>query len=464
MQYRTEIDTHGKVEVPANAYYGAQTARSLDYFRIGGQTFPRRFIRALGLVKRAALQALAELGYLSPEKAKWVLQATDEVIAGELDAHFPLVVWQTGSGTHTHMNANEVIANRANELAGSPLGSKHPIHPNDDVNLGQSTNDVFPTAMHVAVVEELQTRVIPAVTEVHDRLREHAEDCAGIIKIGRTHLMDAVPMTLGQEFAAWARQAEAGRDRLVLALEGLHEVSLGGTAVGTGLNAPAGYAEAAVKHLAALTGQPFRMARNKFEGQAAHDALVFASGALRNLAVGLMKVANDLRLLGSGPRCGLGELSLPANEPGSSVMPGKVNPTQCEALTMVCTQVMGLDAAIAIGGSSGHLQMNAFKPLLVANILTSCELLGDSCRSFAEHCLVGLKPNGTVIRQHVNRSLMLATALNPHLGYEGAAQVVKKALAEDLTLREAAAELGVMDHATFDRLVDIEKMSGLANE
>jgi fumarate hydratase class II len=460
MKYRTESDSMGEIQVPADRYWGAQTERSLVHFKIGGDRFPRELIRALGILKKAAALTNEELGTLSPEKAKWIVQAADEVIEGRLDDHFPLVVWQTGSGTQTNMNANEVIANRAIELAGGKLGSKKPVHPNDDVNQAQSSNDTFPTAMHIAAAEQIHKRLIPALGRLRDTLRRKAEAFADVIKIGRTHLMDAVPLTLGQEISGWVQQLDNARVRAELALDGLHDLALGGTAVGTGLNTHPEFAVRAAARIAELTGLPFRSAPNKFEALAAHDAVVFASGALKTAAASLMKIANDVRWLASGPRCGIGEIRIPENEPGSSIMPGKVNPTQSEAMTMVCAQVMGNDVAVNIGGLSGNFELNVFKPLMIFNLLNSIRLLADACDSFDEHCAIGIEPDREAIARHLERSLMLVTALNPHIGYDNAAKVAKKAHAEGKTLREAALELGLLTPEEFDRVVRPEKMLG----
>jgi len=460
VKYRTETDSMGAIEIPANRYYGAQTARSLQNFRIGGERFPRELIRALGVLKKAAAQVNADLDVLPRDKAELIVRAADEVIDGRLDEHFPLVVWQTGSGTQTNMNVNEVIANRAIELAGGKIGSKHPVHPNDDVNRGQSSNDSFPTAMHIAAAEQIVHHLLPAVRALRDTLAEKSSAFDEIVKIGRTHLMDAVPLTLGQEFSAYAAQLGNGLTRLESSLDGLYDLALGGTAVGTGLNAHPKFAERAAAALSELCGLPFRSAPNKFEALAAHDAIVFASGALKTLAASLMKIANDVRWLASGPRCGIGELRLPANEPGSSIMPGKVNPTQAEALTMACAQVMGNDVAINVGGMSGNFELNVYKPLMIFNLLNSIRLLGDACRSFDEHCAAGIEANREVIARHLRNSLMLVTALNPHVGYDRAAEIAKKAFAEGTTLREAAVALGYLDGEQFDRIVRPADMTG----
>ena len=460
VKYRTETDSMGAIEIPANRYYGAQTARSLQNFRIGGERFPRELIRALGVLKKAAAQVNADLDVLPRDKAELIVRAADEVIDGRLDEHFPLVVWQTGSGTQTNMNVNEVIANRAIELAGGKIGSKHPVHPNDDVNRGQSSNDSFPTAMHIAAAEQIVHHLLPAVRALRDTLAEKSSAFDEIVKIGRTHLMDAVPLTLGQEFSAYAAQLGNGLKRLESSLDGLYDLALGGTAVGTGLNAHPEFAERAAAALSELCGLPFRSAPNKFEALAAHDAIVFASGALKTLAASLMKIANDVRWLASGPRCGIGELRLPANEPGSSIMPGKVNPTQAEALTMACAQVMGNDVAINVGGMSGNFELNVYKPLMIFNLLNSIRLLGDACRSFDEHCAAGIEANREVIARHLRNSLMLVTALNPHVGYDRATEIAKKAFAEGTTLREAAVALGYLDGEQFDRIVRPADMTG----
>lgn len=460
MSHRTETDSMGAIEVPNDRYYGAQTARSLIHFDIGDDRFPREIIRALGILKKAAAQANLDLGVLPREKAELVLRAADEVIEGKLDDHFPLRVWQTGSGTQTNMNANEVISNRAIEMAGGQMGSKKPIHPNDDVNKGQSSNDTFPTAMHIAAAEEIRHRLIPAVARLRDTLAAKSEEFRDIIKIGRTHLMDATPLTLGQEFSGYATQLSHDLARIERSLDDLYELALGGTAVGTGLNTHPEFAERAAAHIAKLTGLPFRSAENKFEALAGHDALVFTSGALKTLAASLMKIANDVRWLASGPRCGIGELTIPENEPGSSIMPGKVNPTQSEAMTMVCAQVMGNDVAVTIGGSQGNFELNVFKPLIIHNVLQSVRLLADACVSFDEHCAQGIEPNRTQIDKHLRESLMLVTALNPHIGYDNAAKVAKKAHQENSTLREAAVALGLLSGEAFDRIVRPEDMIG----
>ena len=460
MSHRIETDSMGEIEVPGDKYYGAQTARSLVHFKIGGDRFPREIIRALGILKKAAAVTNEELGILDSAKAALINQAADEVIAGDLDAHFPLVVWQTGSGTQTNMNANEVIANRAIELAGGEMGSKDPIHPNDDVNKAQSSNDTFPTAMHVAAGEQMTKRLIPAVETLQTTLAQKAEAFDSIIKIGRTHLMDAVPLTLGQEFSGYAQQLENGLARVKMSLDGIYELALGGTAVGTGLNTHPDFADKAAARIADMTGLPFRSAPNKFEALAAHDAVVFASGAVKTLAASLMKIANDIRMLASGPRCGVGELLIPENEPGSSIMPGKVNPTQSEAMTMVCAQVMGNDVAVNVGGATGHFELNVFKPVMIFNLLNSVRLLADACDSFNEHCAVGIEPNRPAIDAYLQNSLMLVTALNPVIGYDNAARVAKKAFTEGGTLRDAAVALDLLTGEEFDAAVKPENMIG----
>jgi fumarate hydratase class II len=460
MEYRIETDTMGEVKVPVNKYYGAQTARSLMNFKIGGETFPREIIRALGILKKAAALTNNELGMLPQEKTDLIVQAADEVIEGKLDEHFPLVVWQTGSGTQTNMNSNEVIANRAIELAGGELGSKKPIHPNDDVNKAQSSNDTFPTAMHIAAVEQIVNHLIPRVTKLRDALAKKAEEFKDIIKIGRTHLMDAVPLTLGQEFSGYVQQLTYGLDRINGCLPRLKELALGGTAVGTGLNTHEKFAELSAKKISEITGLDFKSAPNKFEALAAHDAIVETSGVMKTLAASLMKIANDVRWLGSGPRCGIGEINLPANEPGSSIMPGKVNPTQSEAMTMVCAQVMGNDVAVNFGGASGNFELNVFKPVMIYNLLQSIRLLGDACESFTDNCVVGIEANKVNIDKNLKNSLMLVTALNPHIGYDNAAKVAKKAFNDNSTLKEAAVALGLLTEEEFDEKVRPENMIG----
>jgi fumarate hydratase class II len=457
---RTETDTMGAIAVPARCYWGAQTQRSLTYFAIGDETMPKELIRAFGIVKKAAAIVNQELGKLPAAKAQFIIQAAEEVISGKLDEHFPLRVWQTGSGTQTNMNVNEVIANRAIELAGGVLGSKDPIHPNDDVNMSQSSNDTFPTAMHVAAVWEINQQLVPRVTKLRDALATKAQQFKDIIKIGRTHLMDAVPLTLGQEFSGYVAQLDRDLELIKATLPHLYELAIGGTAVGTGLNTHPEFAVRVAAKIAELTGLPFVSATNKFAALAAHDAIVITSGALKTLACSLMKIANDIRWLGSGPRCGLGELILPANEPGSSIMPGKVNPTQCEAMTMVCVQVMGNDTAIAIAGSQGNFELNVYKPVMIYNLLQSIRLLSGACSSFTEHLVVDIQPNHQQIQHFLTNSLMLVTALNPHIGYDRAAQVAKKAYAEGKTLKQACVELGFMTPQQFDQLVQPEQMIG----
>ena len=460
MGYRIETDSMGEIQVPDDRYYGAQTARSLIHFDIGQETVPRELIRALGILKRAAATVNRDLGRLPNDLTELVLQASDEVVDGKLDDHFPLRIWQTGSGTQTNMNANEVISNRAIELAGGTLGSKDPVHPNDHVNMGQSSNDTFPTAMHIAAASEIHRRLVPMVTRLRDTLAAKAEGFSDIIKIGRTHLMDAVPLTLGQEFSGYAAQLSKGLDRIDRALPDLYELALGGTAVGTGLNTHPEFADRGAAAIADLAGLPFVSAGNKFESLAAHDAVVEASGTLKTLACSLMKIANDVRWLASGPRCGIGELALPENEPGSSIMPGKVNPTQCEAMTMVAAQVIGNDAAVAVSGASGNFELNVFKPVMIYNLLQSIRLLADACESFDAHCAVGIEPNRENIEQHLKQSLMLVTALNPHIGYDNAAKVAKKAFNDGSTLKEAAAALDLLDGDAFDRIVRPDDMVG----
>ncbi len=459
---RTETDSMGAIEVPADRYWGAQTQRSLIHFAIGGDIMPRSMIRAFGILKQAAAIVNRDLGLLPADKSIRIALAAQEVIDGELDDHFPLRIWQTGSGTQTNMNANEVIANRAIELAGGVLGSKTPVHPNDDVNMSQSSNDAFPTAMHVAAVEEIVRQLLPNLATLHGALAAKTAEFRDIIKIGRTHLMDAVPLTLGQEFSGYAAQLDAAIMRLQLVLPGLYELAAGGTAVGTGLNTHPEFAARIAAQIAAKTELPFVTAPNKFAALAAHDAVVMASGALKTLAVALIKIANDLRWLGSGPRCGIGELILPSNEPGSSIMPGKINPTQCEAMSMVCAQVIGNDAAITFAGSQGNFELNVYKPVLIHNLLHSIRLLTDACRTFTDYMVVELQPDRERIASLLHNSLMLVTALSPHIGYDRAAQVAHKAYAENLTLREACLQLGFLTGEQFDVLVRPESMLGPA--
>jgi fumarate hydratase, class II len=458
--HRTETDSMGAIEVGADRYWGAQTERSLLHFAIGFDRMPRSVIRAFGILKKACAEVNQELGKLPPEKQKLIVQAADEVIEGKLDDHFPLRIWQTGSGTQTNMNANEVISNRAIELAGGAMGSKKPIHPNDDVNMAQSSNDTFPTAMHIAAVEELTRQLVPSLKKLVEALRAKAGEFASIIKIGRTHLMDAVPLTLGQEFSGYVAQLEYDLRRIDAILPDIYELAIGGTAVGTGLNTYPQFAEKVSARIAKLTGLPFTSAPNKFAALASHDALVMASGALKTLAASLMKIANDVRWMGSGPRCGLAELSLPENEPGSSIMPGKVNPTQSEAMTMVCIQVIGNDTAIAVAGSQGNFELNVFKPIIIHNFLHSTVLLAHACDGFRKYCVEGIIPNREKLAEYVARSLMLVTALSPHIGYDKAAKVAKKAHVDGTTLKEAAVALGYLSAADFDRLVRPEKMLG----
>ncbi len=455
---RQESDSMGTVEVPADAYWGAQTQRSLHFFAIGGDRLPREMIRAIGLLKKAAAEVNRDLGKLTDEKARLIMQAAGEVIDETLDAHFPLRIWQTGSGTQSNMNANEVIANRAIELAGGIMGSKKPVHPNDDVNMSQSSNDTFPTAMHIATAEQVHDELLPAVKHLRDALAKKAEAFAGIIKIGRTHLMDAVPLTLEQEFSGYVAQLDEDIERLNRALPDVYKLAIGGTAVGTGLNTHPEFAERTAAKIAGYTSLPFISAPNKFAYLAGHDALVQMSGTLRTLAASLMKLANDIRWMGSGPRAGLGELMLPENEPGSSIMPGKVNPTQSEAMTMVCVQVMGNDTAIGIAGSMGNFELNVFKPVIIHNLLHSIRLLAGTCRSFTDFCVVGIEPNRQAIRRHVDNSLMLVTALNQHIGYDSAAKIAKKAHHEHKTLREAALDLGLLTGEQYDQWVRPEEM------
>jgi fumarate hydratase, class II len=460
MSFRIETDSMGEIQVPTDKYYGAQTARSLMNFKIGGERFPRELIRAFGILKKAAALVNKELGILPADKAELIVKAADEVIEGKLDDHFPLVVWQTGSGTQSNMNVNEVISNRAIEISGGQMGSKKPIHPNDDVNKAQSSNDTFPTAMHIATVEEIYRRLIPMVTKLKDALEKKSIEFKDVIKIGRTHLMDATPLTLGQEFSGYTQQLINGLERINNALPHLYELALGGTAVGTGLNTHPDFAVKGAGKIAELTGKPFITARNKFESLATHDALVEFHGVLKTLAASLMKIANDVRWLGSGPRSGIGELLLPENEPGSSIMPGKVNPTQSEAMTMVCAQVMGNDVAVNFGGAMGNFELNVFKPVIIFNVLQSLRLIADACESFTDNCVVGIEANLISIKKHVDNSLMLVTSLNPHIGYDNAAKVAKKAHKENKTLKEAAIELGLLTAEKFDSVVKPEKMIG----
>ena len=458
MDYRTEKDSMGPVEVPNDRYYGAQTQRSLNNFKIGKEHFPREFIRAYGIIKKAAAAVNSAAGLLDPQIAKTITSAADEVIAGKLDDHFPLVVWQTGSGTQTNMNVNEVIANRAIEMVGGTLGSKDPIHPNDHVNMGQSTNDTFPTAINIAAVESVVHQLLPNLQCLRNGLHAKAEAFSNIIKLGRTHLQDATPLSLGQEFSGYVSAVEHGCKRIENAMDSCYEMAMGGTAVGTGINSTEGFGEKTAAEISKLTDLPFRTAENKFEALGGQDSIVELSSALKTVAVSLFKIANDLRWLASGPRSGIGEVVLPANEPGSSIMPGKVNPTQCEAMTMVCTQVMGNDTTITFAGASGNFELNVYRPVIAFNILQSIRLLADACDSFLVNAVEGIEPNEQRIHENLYNSLMLVTALNPHIGYDKAAKVAKKAYTENLSLREAIVELGYMGAEEFDKLVQPEKM------
>src|ERR1700741_4850245 len=455
---RVESDSMGQIEVPADKYWGAQTQRSLLHFNIGFDVMPREMIRAFGILKKACAIVNNDLGKLPDDKLKLIVQACDEVIEGKLDDHFPLRVWQTGSGTQTNMNANEVISNRAIEIAGGVMGSKKPIHPNDDVNMSQSSNDTFPTAMYIAGAEQLN-KLIPRVKELHDAIDAKAKEFADVVKIGRTHLQDATPLTVGQEMSGWASLVARDLERLQAAMPGLLDLAIGGTAVGTGLNSHPEFGERAARKIAELTGLPFRSHENKFAALSAHDELVFASGALKTLAASLMKIANDVRWLASGPRCGLGELILPENEPGSSIMPGKVNPTQSEALTMVAVQVFANDLATSFGGSQGNFELNVYKPVMIHNFLHSARLLHDATRSFVEFCISGIQINREQIDKHLKHSLMLVTALNPHIGYDKSAQVAKNAHKKNISLRQSAVELGYLTEEQFDQLVIPEDMT-----
>src|SRR5216117_1655297 len=455
---RTESDSMGRIEVPANVYWGAQTQRSLLHFNIGRDLMPPELIRAFGILKKACALVNQDLGKLPADKAKLIVQAADEVIAGKLNDQFPLRIWQTGSGTQTNMNVNEVISNRAIELAGGEMGSKKPIHPNDDVNMSQSSNDTFPAAMHIAAAERVKNALIPAIKSVHDAIAAKAKEFKDVVKIGRTHLQDAVPLTFGQEFGGWASLLERDIKRLEQVLDGLYDLAIGGTAVGTGLNAHPEFAERAAKKIGELTRLPFRSHGNKFAALSAHDEIVFAQGALETLAASFMKISNDIRWLASGPRCGLGELSIPENEPGSSIMPGKVNPTQSEAMTMLCAQVLGNDVAINVGGASGNFELNVFKPLIIHNFLQSVRLLADGAESFCDHCAAGIEPRRERIAELLQNSLMLVTALNPHIGYDKAAEIAKKAHQEGTTLKAAALALRYVTAEQFDQWVRPEKM------
>jgi fumarate hydratase class II len=457
-QFRIETDSMGEIEVPADRYWGAQTQRSLLHFNIGNDVMPRELIRAFGILKKAAALVNQDLGKLPAEKAKLIVQACDEVIAGKLDDHFPLRVWQTGSGTQTNMNANEVISNRAIEIAGGVLGSKKPIHPNDDVNMSQSSNDTFPTAMHIAAAEQMN-RLIPRIQEVKSAIDAKAAEFKDVVKIGRTHLQDATPLTVGQEMSGWASLLARDIDRMNMTLPGLYDLAIGGTAVGTGLNAHPEFGERAAKKIAELTALPFKSHPNKFAALSAHDEIVFCSGGLKTLAASLMKIANDIRWLASGPRCGLGELIIPENEPGSSIMPGKVNPTQSEAMTMVAVQVMGNDAAVGFAGSQGNFELNVFKPVMIHNLLHSIRLMHDASHGFVEYCIAGMTINREQIDDHLRHSLMLVTALNPHIGYDNSAKIAKHAHKKGISLRESAIELGLLTGEKFDELVKPEEMT-----
>ncbi len=459
MDYRIEKDSMGDVQVEASKLWGAQTQRSLQNFKIGKDHFPREMIRAFGVLKKSCARANESLGFLSEEKAQAIFKAADEVISGKLDAEFPLVVWQTGSGTQSNMNSNEVIANRASQVLGKELGSKF-VHPNDDINKGQSSNDTFPTAMHIAAGEMTAKKMLPALKEFKKSLEAKRKEFSSIVKIGRTHFMDATPLTLGQEFSGYVRQIELSIERIDFALLGVLELAIGGTAVGTGLNTHEKFGEKVSAFIAEETGLKFISAKNKFEGLAAHDAMVFLSSALKTAAVSLMKIGNDIRMLGSGPRCGIGELNLPANEPGSSIMPGKVNPTQAEALTMVCAQVMGNDAGVSVAGSMGQFELNVFKPMILHNVLHSIRLLSEACDSFRLNCLDGITANKENCENHLNNSLMLVTALNPHIGYDASAKIAKKAFEEGSTLKEAAVSLKLLSEEDFNKWVRPENMTG----
>ncbi len=459
MEFRIEKDTMGEVKVPADKFWGAQTQRSTENFKIGGDRFPREMIKAMGVLKKCAALTNSKLGLLDAKKCELIVKASDEVIQGKLDSHFPLVVWQTGSGTQSNMNANEVIANRSMDMMGLKLPSKE-VHPNDDVNKGQSSNDTFPTAMHIAVADQIHHRLLPMMEKLHQALLQKQNEFKAIVKIGRTHLMDATPLTLGQEFSGYATQMKHGLQRIKNTFPHLHELAIGGTAVGTGLNTHPNFSIEVCQSIAKETGVPFVSAENKFEALATHDSLVEVSGALKTVAVSLMKIASDIRLLGSGPRCGIGELHLPENEPGSSIMPGKVNPTQSEAMTMVCAQVIGNDMAVAVGGASGHFELNVFKPLIVFNVLNSVRLIADACESFTDHCVVGIEANTQQIRKHLDNSLMLVTALNPHIGYDKSAQIAKTAHKNGTTLKQEAINLGYLTAEQFDLWVRPESMIG----
>jgi fumarate hydratase class II len=456
---RTETDSMGEIAVPSHRYWGAQTERSLHHFSIGREHFPRPMIRALGILKKAAALTNGELNTLPKNLVDLIVAAADEVILGKLDEHFPLFVWQTGSGTQTNMNANEVISNRAIEMAGGVVGSKKPVHPNDHVNRGQSSNDTFPTAMHIAAAEQVVHHLLPAIDKLRTTLDGKARAFAGVVKVGRTHLQDATPLTLGQEISGWVAQLDLARSAIESAMPSVYELALGGTAVGTGLNTHPEYAERSARQIAELTGLPFRTAPNKFAALGGHEALVMLHGSLKTLAASLMKIANDVRWLASGPRSGLGEITIPENEPGSSIMPGKVNPTQSEAMTMVCAQVMGNDVAVGIGGASGNFELNVFKPLIIHNVLQSVQLLGDACTNFDRFCASGIEANEARIKANLEQSLMLVTALNPHIGYDNAAKIAKKAHKDGTTLKQAAEALQLVSPADFDAWVDPKRMT-----
>ena len=461
MEYRIERDSIGEIQVPADKYWAAQTQRSLENFKIGNQKMPTEIIRAFAVLKKCAAMTNHELGVLSEQKMSLIAQVCDEIIAGDLDDQFPLVIWQTGSGTQSNMNVNEVIANRGHVLAGGKLSDTEKVlHPNDDVNKSQSSNDTFPTAMSIAVYKQMVDFAIPGLQVLKDSFKKKARDFKDVVKIGRTHFMDATPLTLGQEFSGYRRQLELSINAIENAMIGAQEIALGGTAVGTGLNTPKGYAELVAKKISAEMAMPFRSAENKFEALAAHDAMVELHGSLKRAAVSCMKIGNDIRMLSSGPRSGIGEIIIPSNEPGSSIMPGKVNPTQCEALTMVCAQVMGNDVAVSIGGSNGHFELNVFKPLIAANLLQSARILGQACLSFNDNCVVGIEPNLPEIKNKLDNSLMLVTALNTHIGYDKAAKIAKKAYNDNTTLKDAAIELGFLTAEEFDQWVRPENMCG----
>jgi fumarate hydratase, class II len=460
MSHRIEKDTMGEINVPADKYYGAQSARSLMNFDIGEETFPREFIKGFGIMKKACALANLKVGALKEDTAKLISQAADEVIEGKLDDHFPLSVWQTGSGTQTNMNSNEVIANRAIEIAGGELGSKTPVHPNDDCNKSQSSNDTFPTAMHIAAVMEIESKLLPSIDKIATTFEKKAKAFDNVVKIGRTHLMDATPITVGQEFSGYVQQLRNGESRVKDALKRLRELAIGGTAVGTGLNTPKGYVEETVRQISEISGHEFTSAPNKFEALSGSDAVVEMSGALRTLAASSHKIANDIRWSASGPRCGIGELDIPENEPGSSIMPGKVNPTQCEALTMIAAQVIGNDAGIAFAGACGNFQLNVYRPMMILNLLQSVRLLTDGLHSFNKNCVVGIEPNKANIEKNLNNSLMLVTALNTHIGYDNAAAIAKKAHKEGTTLKEATLALGLLTEEKFNEVVRPEKMIG----